>query len=186
MLIGTDLYECSEESMMEATCWGYIYLRLVNTKGVALGKLRTLAIDCSFPSLVGSSVLPEPEKGQNPLDLEPLPPIFSCSTLFSWVTGLPVVLQCYCTRWNVTLRIWNLRKVTHEREELSYLRPHIITQAKQSTINILFFSIRWEPSFLWTRKVIPEKDHNSTLNMKKTTNRLYCNTCAFALLAIIL
>lgn len=86
----------------------FIYLRLVNTKGVALGKLRTLASDCSLPSLVGSSTLPEPEKGQNPLDLEPLPPIFSCSTLFSRVTGLPVVLQCYCTWWNVTSRIWNL------------------------------------------------------------------------------
>lgn len=79
----------------------YIYLLLVKTKGVAPGKLRTLASVCSFPSLVGSSELPEPEKGQNPLDLEPLPPIFSCSTLFSRVPRLPVVLQCYCTRWNV-------------------------------------------------------------------------------------
>lgn len=61
---------------------GHIYPRLVNTKGVAPGKLRALASDCSFPSLVASSVLPEPEKGQNPLDLEPLPPIFSYSTLF--------------------------------------------------------------------------------------------------------
>lgn len=77
---------------------GYIYLRLVNTNGVPLRKLRPLVSDCSFPSLVGSSVLLEPEKGQNPLDLEPLPPIFSCSTLFSRVTGLPVVLQCDCTR----------------------------------------------------------------------------------------
>lgn len=81
-----------------------IYLRLVNTKGVAFGKLRILASDCSFPSLVGSSTLPEPEKGQNPLDLEPLPPIFSCSTLFSWVTGQPVMLQLYCTRMGLLWR----------------------------------------------------------------------------------
>lgn len=49
---------------------GYIYLRLVNTNGVPLRKLRPLVSDCSFPSLVGSSVLLEPEKGQNPLDLD--------------------------------------------------------------------------------------------------------------------
>lgn len=60
----------------------HIYLRLVNTKGVAPGKLRVLVSGCSFPSLAGSSPVPEPEKGQNPLDLEPLPPIFNYSTLF--------------------------------------------------------------------------------------------------------
>lgn len=68
--------------MHETTKKCDIYPLLVNTKGVAPGKLRALASDCSFPSLVASSVLPEPEKGQNPLDLEPLPPIFSYSTLF--------------------------------------------------------------------------------------------------------
>lgn len=82
-----------------------IYLRLVKTKGVAPWKLRIRVSDCSFPSLVESSTLPEPEKGQNPLDLEPLPPIFSYSTLFSWVTGLPVVLQLYCTRGDTTFRM---------------------------------------------------------------------------------
>lgn len=81
----------------------YIYLRLVNTKGVAPGKLRTLVSDCSFPSLAASSPLLEPEKDQNPLDLEPLPPIFNCRTSFAWVKGLLVVfLQRYCTK----VKVW--------------------------------------------------------------------------------
>lgn len=44
--------------------WDYIYLLLVNTKGVPFGKFRTLASACSPPSLAASSLPPEPEKGQ--------------------------------------------------------------------------------------------------------------------------
>lgn len=89
----------SEMFQNSVSCWSYTsytHLFLVSTKGVALGKLRPRVSDCSFPSLVESSVLPEPVKGQNPLDLEPLPPIFSYSTLFPWETGQPGVLQLDC------------------------------------------------------------------------------------------
>lgn len=44
---------------------------------------RSLDSVCSLPPLAGSEPIPEPAKGQNPRDLEPLPPIFSAGTLFS-------------------------------------------------------------------------------------------------------
>lgn len=94
----------------------HIYLRLVNTKGVAPGKLRALASVCSFPSLAKSSPLPEPEKDQNPLDLEPLPPIFNCSTLFSWLARQMIMLQSDCTRKGATCQEKPGRKKTQRRQ----------------------------------------------------------------------
>lgn len=72
------------EIKLHARSRGYIYLLLVNTKGVAFRMLRTLARLCSWPSLAGSSPPPEPENGQYPLPLDPLPPIMGRRTFSSW------------------------------------------------------------------------------------------------------
>lgn len=111
------------EIKSHARICGYIYLLLVNTKGVAFRMLRTLAKLCSWPSLAGSSPPAEPENGQYPLPLDPLPPIMGRRTFSSWsghtwdrrTTLEDKRIACYLTHTVKYLHIWY-----HEPDNVSH------------------------------------------------------------------
>lgn len=108
--------------LSHARICGYIYLLLVNTKGVAFRMLRTLAKLCSWPSLAGSSPPTEPENGQYPLPLDPLPPIMGRRTFSSWSshtwdrrTALEEeIIDCNLTH---TVKYWH-----HETDNVSVIK----------------------------------------------------------------
>lgn len=59
-----------------------VYLLLVKTNGVAFLEPRRRAKHCSLTSPGASPPAPELVKGQTPLVLDPLPPIFIDDALF--------------------------------------------------------------------------------------------------------
>lgn len=124
------------EIKLHARGCGYIYLLLVNTKGVAFRMLRTLARLCSWPSLAGSSPPPEPENGQYPLPLDPLPPIMGRRTFSSW-SG----------------HTWDRRTNLEDKRTYGYL-THIVKYLHTGIMNLIMSVIIKYGYFLWHGKPV--------------------------------
>lgn len=92
----------------------FLYLLLVKTNGVAFLEHFSRARDCSLPSAPESP--PLPVKGQEPLTLDPLPPILRDKTLF-------ISSQCFrsarlarCSQFLSKARSWKSEREHKEKE----------------------------------------------------------------------